>query len=256
MKFWDLKTDNDNHSELYIYGDIDATKFWGDEITPESLVDDLQQCSGPLDVYINSGGGDVFAGQTIYNILKRYNDSITVHIDGLAASIASVIAMAGDKIIMPENAMLMIHNAWTMIAGNASAMRRAADDLERVDGVIRDIYVARTGKEADEIAEAMNAETWFTAAEALEFGLVDEIEANKRLAASINGDLLMINGQQMDVARYAHADKLRDMIPEEAPVEEPDNGEETQPVEDINSALDEQRKQFDALRRKILETTI
>lgn len=255
MKFWNLKKNNEQEqrAELYIYGDIEATSFWGDEITPDTLVHELAECSGPLDVYINSGGGDVFAGQTIYNILKRYDDEIIVHIDGLAASIASVIAMAGDKIIMPENAMMMIHNAWTIAAGNASDMRRTADELERVDGVIRDVYVARSGQKPDDIAAMMDAETWFTAAEALAAGLVDEVEVNKAMAASINGNTLTINGQQMDLGRYAHADKVRDMIPETDTEPEPDNGGEGQPVED--NALDEQRRQFDALRRKIIETT-
>lgn len=255
MKFWNLKKNDEQEqrAELYIYGDIEATSFWGDEITPDTLVRELAECSGPLDVYINSGGGDVFAGQTIYNILKRYDDEIIAHIDGLAASIASVIAMAGDKIIMPENAMMMIHNAWTIAAGNASDMRRTADELERVDGVIRDVYVARSGQKSEDIAAMMDAETWFTAAEALAAGLVDEVEANKAMAASINGNTLTINGQQMDLGRYAHADKVRDMIPETDPEPEPDNGGESQPVED--NALDEQRRQFDALRRKIIETT-
>ena len=254
MKFWNLKKDDGQRAELYIYGDIEATQFWGDEITPETLVRELAECSGPLDLYINSGGGDVFAGQTIYNILKRYDGVITVHIDGLAASIASVIAMAGDKIVMPENAMMMIHRAWTIAAGNASDMRRTAEDLERVDGLICDVYVARSGQKPEDISAMMDAETWFTAAEALSVGLVDEVEANKAMAASINGNTLTINGEQMDLSRYAHADRLRDMIPEDAPEEtEPDNGEETQPVED--NALDKQRRQFDALRRKIIETS-
>ena len=149
--------------------------------------------------------------------------------------------------------MMMIHRAWTIAAGNASDMRRTAEDLERVDGLICDVYVARSGQKPEDISAMMDAETWFTAAEALSVGLVDEVEANKAMAASINGNTLTINGEQMDLTRYAHADRLRDMIPEDAPKEEPDNGEETQPVED--NALDEQRRQFDALRRKIIETT-
>lgn len=202
-KFWNLKNES-GKTELYIYGDIEAVQFWGDELTPQVIQQQLDGCSGPLDVYINSGGGDVFAGQTIYNMLKRYNGAVTVHIDGLAASIASVIAMAGDRIVMPENALLMIHNAWAISAGNAGEHRRMADELERVDVLIRDVYAARSKQEPQAIADYMAAETWFTAAEALEVGLVDEIEANKAIAASLRGDVLTINGEQVDMSRYSN----------------------------------------------------
>ena len=202
-KFWNLKNES-GKTELYIYGDIEATQFWGDELTPQVIQQQLDGCSGPLDVYINSGGGDVFAGQTIYNMLKRYNGAVTVHIDGLAASIASVIAMAGDRIVMPENALLMIHNAWAISAGNAGEHRRMADELERVDVLIRDVYAARSKQEPQAIADYMAAETWFTASEALEAGLVDEIEANKAIAASLRGDVLTINGEQVDMSRYSN----------------------------------------------------
>ena len=262
MKFWNLKK-SEQRSELYLYGDIEATQFWGDEITPQTLVDQLKECAGALDVYINSGGGDVFAGMAIYNILKRYDGEVTVHIDGLAASIASVIAMAGDNIIMPENALMMIHNAWTIAMGNAAELRGTADELERVDKLITDIYTARSGKDADEISDAMADETWLTAEEALDFGLVDEVEANKAIAASISGNTMTINGQQVDMSRYASTERLRGLVTEppgedtEEPeeFEEPDNGGEGQPVEEQNAALEKQRSQFDALRRKILETT-
>ncbi|MBQ8129992.1 MAG: ATP-dependent Clp protease proteolytic subunit [Clostridia bacterium] len=202
-KFWNLKNEN-GKAELYIYGEIEAVQFWGDEITPQTIQQQLEGCSGQLDVYINSGGGDVFAGQTIYNLIKRYNGTVTVHIDGLAASIASVIAMAGDRIVMPENAMMMIHNAWAISAGNAGEHRRMADELDRVDVLIRDVYAARSKREPQAIADYMAAETWFTASEALEVGLIDEIEANKAIAASINGDILTINGEQVDMSRYQH----------------------------------------------------
>lgn len=209
MKFWDLK--KDAHA-LYIYGDIEAVQMWGDEVTPDTLRRELDGVTGPLDVYINSGGGDVFAGMAIYNIIKRHADDVTVYIDGLAASIASVIAMAGDKIIMPENALLMIHNAWTMAIGNARDMRQTAEELDRVDSLIRDIYTARTGQDAESVTSAMEAETWYTAAEALEAGMIDEVEANKAIAASLTGSVLTIGGEKIDCSRYRHADRLRNAV--------------------------------------------
>ena len=255
MKFWDLKK-QDERNELYLYGEIAGTKDWGDEFTPQDLKEALDGLNGAeLSIYINSGGGEVFAGQAIYTMLKRYAGRKTVYVDGIAASIASVIAMAGDRVIMPENAMMMIHKAWTLAIGNADDLAKMAAEMTKLDGVIAGVYAAKTGRDAGDILGAMAEETWFTATEALEYGLCDEIEAGKAVAASMNENMLTVNGQTVDVSRYAHADKVRAMVPAEEPAEEPDNGAETQPVEDIKDALEEQRRHFDALRRKIIITT-
>ena len=131
-----------------------------------------------ISLYINSPGGDIFAGFSLYNILNRHPAAKNVHIDGLAASAASVVAMAGDTIKMPENATLMIHNAWTYASGGAEDLRRTADELDRINDQIADIYAARTGKEKDEISALMTAETWMSGAEALNMGFVDELIEN------------------------------------------------------------------------------
>ena len=248
MKFWEFKNEGEQ-AALYLYGEISTESWWGDEVTPKEFKKDLDACSGPLDVHINSGGGEVFAGQAIYNMLKRYDGDVTVYIDGLAASIASVIAMAGDRIVMPANALMMIHNAWTYGMGNRNDLRKLADELEMLDGTIRDVYAARAGGEPQTFADYMDAETWFTAEEALEAGLVDEVEANKAVAACLKDGIAVINGQQVDVSRYAHGDKLRDMAANGT-----DNGGEGQPVQDSNPALDAQRDRFRAMKRRILET--
>ena len=254
-KFWDLRNSAEG-VKLYIYGDIEATQFWGDELTPDVIRQQLDACSGPMEMHINSPGGDVFAGMAIYNLLKRYEDDITVYIDGLAASIASVIAMAGDKIIMPENALMMIHDAWCRTEGNAADLRKMADELDRVDGLICDVYAARSGQDPEAFEGMMAAETWFTAAEAEAAGLIDEVENNKVIAAKLIGSIVNIGDQVISLDRFAHTEALRGMAeaqPDPAADIEPDNGGESQPVED--NALDEQRRQFDALRRKIIETT-
>ena len=131
MKFWNFKA-QDGNGELMLYGEISSATWYGDEITPKQFKDDLDSLGDieNLNIYINSGGGDVFAGQAIYTMLKRHKAFKTVYIDGLAASIASVIAMAGDKIIMPKNAIMMIHNAWTVVAGNKDELRKMADDMD------------------------------------------------------------------------------------------------------------------------------
>ena len=234
---------------LTIYGYIEEVSLWGDEITPQTFKEELDACSGPLDVFINSGGGDAFAGHAIYNILKRYEGETTVYIDGLAASIASVIAMAGDRIVMPANALMMIHDAWGGASGNADAHRAFAETLDTLDATIAQVYADRSGGEAQTFAEWMDAETWFTAEEAKAAGLVDEVEENKKIAARLTGDFAVINGQRVDVRRYAHAEKLRGMAASTG------NGGEGQPVQETDPALEAQRSRFRAMKRRILDTT-
>ena len=246
-KFWHFQARSDSHGELFLYGDISDMTWYGDEITPRTFKDDLDSLGdiSNLDIYINSGGGDVFAGQAIYSMLSRYPATKTVYVDGLAASIASVIAMAGDKIVMPANSMMMIHNAWTVASGNKDQLRDIADALDKIDQVIGEVYQKRTGKTAEEIMDLMNAETWFTAAEAIENGFADEVEEGKQIAASVNNGLLVVNGQGFDVSRYRHMPQMQTEL------EEPSNGGESQPVEDIS--LLEQQQQFNQIRKKLLE---
>ncbi len=184
----------DSGGELYIYEMIGAS-FWGGGLTEKDVADQLDKLKGvkTLDIYINSEGGDVFAGKAIYNSLKRFDAAKTVHIDGLAASAASFIAMAGDKIITAENATWMIHEAWGGAMGSAGDMRALADVLDGENKAIAGIYAARTGQPAasfwmrpppsaaapnPEATGLMAAETWMSADQALAMKLTDEIEKN------------------------------------------------------------------------------
>lgn len=172
--------------EVLIYGEIGESWFGG--IGAEQFVKDLQALKGrPLNVRINSVGGQVFEGLAIFNALQRHDARVVTHVDGLAASIASVIALAGAEVRMAENAFLMIHNAHAIAFGNAGDMRQMADTLEKVTGSLVAIYAARTGKKPEEIQDLLDAETWFTAAEAKEAGFVDAISEPKNVKAS--GDL-------------------------------------------------------------------
>lgn len=186
-KFWNMYL-KDDVGNIDLYGEISDVTWWGDEITPTQFKGDLDKLGDikNLDIHINSGGGDVFAGFTIYNILSRHSAHKTVYIDGLAASIASLIAMAGDEIIMPTNSMMMIHNAWAAIAGNAKELRDMADELDKVDGLLRSTYVNKTGMSEDEIADLMANESWFTADEALEKGFATSVEESVKIAASLD----------------------------------------------------------------------
>lgn len=241
MKFWNFKNKDKDTGELMLYGDISNSSWWGDEVTPKDFKKDLDALGAikNLNIYINSGGGDVFAGTSIYNMLKRHNAFKTVYIDGLAASIASVIAMAGDKVVMPKNAMMMIHRAWTGLYGNANEFKKMAETLEQVDTSISTSYENKTGLEVEEIKELMDKETWFTAEEAVAKKFADEIEEEKLLAASIDGAFLMLNNQKFDMKKYKNMPEV--IITNENREDNP------QPVSDIET----QQQEFFKLRKKI-----
>ncbi|GAB6174499.1 hypothetical protein JCM15765_39770 [Paradesulfitobacterium aromaticivorans] len=211
-KFWQFRAKKDigtEEGELLLYGDISSSTWWGDEVTPKAFKQDLDDLGdiSTLNIYINSGGGDVFAGQAIYSMLKRHKATKKVYVDGLAASIASVIAMAGDIVYMPQNAMIMIHKAWTFGLGNANDFRKLADDMDKIDESILVTYETKTGLGKDKIIDMVNAETWMTAEEAVTLGFADEIEKNKQLAASLNQGQLLMNGMTFDLSRYRNPPK-------------------------------------------------
>lgn len=145
----------------------------------------------------------MFAGQAIHSMLKRLQARKTVYIDGLAASIASVVAMAGDRIIMPRNAMMMVHNPWTVVAGDAAELRKSADVLDQVREPILAAYGGKTGLTRDQLLPILDAETWMTAEEAVAGHFADQIEQPVPLAASAGK--LVINGQAFDLRRFRHA---------------------------------------------------
>ncbi|GAA0328068.1 Clp protease ClpP [Morganella psychrotolerans] len=159
-------------ADIYIYDEIGS---WG--ITAKQFSKELLALGALRDIHlhIHSPGGDVFDGIAIYNQLKGHDAKITVYIDGLAASMASVIAMAGDTVVMPENAMMMIHKPWGGAAGNANEIRDYADLLDKVENVLIPAYVAKTGKPAEEIAAMLESETWMNGDECLSLGFADQV---------------------------------------------------------------------------------
>ncbi|MGB9845919.1 MAG: head maturation protease, ClpP-related, partial [Desulfotomaculales bacterium] len=215
-KFWQFRAaaDDPKIGELLLYGIISDYSWWGDEVTPKQFKADLD-AMGDVDeirVFINSDGGDIFAGQAIYSMLKRHKAKVTVYIDGLAASMASVVAMAGDVVRMPKNAMMMIHNPWTIAVGNADDFRKLADDMDKIRESLIVAYQDKSGLEREKIIEMMDAETWMTAEEAVELGFADEIEKAKKLAASVSDGRLLINGLEFDLRRFKNPPKL-DFLP-------------------------------------------
>ena len=161
MKKWFDIINKADKTEIWIYEQI-GEDFWsGDGTTAKSFQKELSGIKAKqIDLHVNSPGGDVFDGLTIYNLIKQHPANVTTYIDGLAASIASVIALAGDKIIMAENALFMVHNPYGHTMGSADEMRKMADVLDKVKDSIALAYTNKTGKTEDEINELMNSETW------------------------------------------------------------------------------------------------
>lgn len=176
-------------AELHFYGEIvcDEWEKWSDlDTCPEDVLNYLSKIenSKELDIYINSGGGSVFAGLGIYNILKRHKGRKTVYVDGLAGSIASIIAMVGDEIIVPSNSFLMIHKPLCGVCGNANDMREMADTLDRIEEGLINTYKTKLKDNVNiETIKAMvNAETWLTGEEASKYFNITVTEANKMIA--------------------------------------------------------------------------
>lgn len=173
-KFWNWIKDEGGRT-LRLEGPIDEDNFWGDEITPKAFRDELEADTGDVTVWINSPGGNVFAAAEIYTMLKEYAGKITVRIASLAASAASVVAMAGDRIEMSPTALMMIHDPSTIAMGNAAEMQKVIATLNAVKDSILNAYTLKTGMRKSKISEMMENETWLDAKEALRLGFCDVI---------------------------------------------------------------------------------
>lgn len=210
-KFWQVKNEVTGNSEILLYGPIAGERsWWGDEVTPRSFAEDLESLGGKdVTVRINSGGGDVFAAHAIHNQLVAYKGRVTVVIDGLAASAATIIAVAGDRIIMPSNALFMIHNPAIGLSDyyGADELLKAAEALNTIKGSIVAAYRKRCKASAEELAAMMDAETWMGAAECLEKGFVDEIQGS--VSPVLNGSSLVVNSVNFDMKNFKNQEALK-----------------------------------------------
>ncbi|AXL49172.1 peptidase S14 [Paraburkholderia caffeinilytica] len=187
-KWWDIKAMTNAQgvavAEIRIYDEIG---FWGtDAKTFIAQLDNAAAGATELIVAVNSPGGDVFDAFAIYNALRRYAGKVTARVDGVAASAAGLVVMAGDQVVMPENAMLMIHNPWTIALGSAADLRSTADMMDKARDGILAAYRRKSGQTDEDLTAMMDAETWLTALEAQSLGFCDVIEEPVRLAASTN----------------------------------------------------------------------
>ena len=210
-KFWQIKNISDDEAEIVLYGEIYSDGgLWLDEegniTTPRQFYDDLKALGDvkKLTVRINSIGGDIFAAQAIYTQLKSHKAKVVAIIDGIAASAASVVAMAGDVVKMPNNALMMIHNPAMGMLGyfTADEMKKYAKQLEVVKEGIIHAYAGKTGLDAERISRMMDKETWMTGKEAKELGFVDEI-LFEDVPVAAHGEVLIMNGVRHDMSKLS-----------------------------------------------------
>ena len=204
--------------KIYVYDSIG-----GEGIMALDIIKELADADGDVDVHINSGGGSVSQGIAIYNALKEHNGEVHVKVDGLAASIASVIAMAGDTVTMAEGSLLMVHLPWTMIAGNANDLRKEAEVLDQHMETLIDIYESNSPLSRQEIESMLAEETWLTAEEAYELGMITDIAGELKQAASVDIDRFNnAPNELLDILDLNTKSFSAPEEPEEEPVEEKD----------------------------------
>jgi len=190
-RFEVVAKDDANEVDIFLYDQIvsseDEAEWWGG-VAPESFVKAVYAVDkqATINLRVNSPGGSVFAARAMEQALRAHKGKVVVHIDGLAASAATFVSMAGDEIVMSKGAMFMIHKAWTGMWGNAEDLRKEADLLDKIDGTLAETYADKTGKDIAAITEWMAAETWFTAQEALDAGFATSIAEAEAKAGAWN----------------------------------------------------------------------
>src|SRR5690606_5098984 len=219
----------DDRAEILIYDEI-GENWWGEGISAKRFAEELSEIKASrIDVRINSGGGSVFEGNAIYNALVRHPARVETYIDGIAASIASVIAMAGERIHIAANAFIMIHNPHGVVWGEAVDMRKMADTLDTVRGSLVGTYARRTGQDTAQIEAWMDAETWFNAEEAIEQGFADEIVEGQEIDARIAASL--VSYRNLPPALVATLQASAPVAPESQPEPDPEPDTTPEPAE-------------------------
>lgn len=194
-KFYSLERASDTAANLYIYGDIVTYRWEDEDVNAYSLkkeLDDLGDIS-EINVHINSSGGSTTQGLAIYNLLKQHKAKINIYVDGIAASSASVIAMAGDKIFIPRTALMMVHNCWTIVMGNAEELRKTADDMDKIAEAYKSAYMSKVNITKEKLEELLENETYLTAEECVEMGFADEILEDEKMAVNSFANKSILN---------------------------------------------------------------
>jgi len=216
-RFWDFVDDGGDEAELLLYGVLASEKTWWsgeDAVTPRQFLDELKGLGEKrrITVRINSSGGDVFAASAIHTALREHAAEIVVKVDGIAASAATVVVMAGDRVMIPASAYMMIHNPMSVLLGmfGAAELKKMAGDLDVIKNGMISAYAARTGKDRKAISKLMDAETWLTGEEAVREGFADETMFGEQApAAVLNGNMLIVNSIAHDLSRYKNRPALQ-----------------------------------------------
>ena len=202
LNMWNLTKNKDNSADLILYGDIGDS--WSDDVSSKNIANELKDLDvSTINLRINSGGGDVFTAIAISNLLKNHKANVIAHIDGLAASAATIITSACDKVIMPKNALFMIHNPWTVVGGEAKDMIKTAEQLDKVKNSIINTYKSKTNLEIEEISKLMDEETWLDPYEAKEKGFIDEISDEENIEVIENK--LIVNSIALDFSKFKNS---------------------------------------------------
>lgn len=243
-KFWNVKTDGQkSHIDLfgYVGGSKEGGFFEPEGFNEKEFLDELRSipADNALEISINSFGGSVYTALSIYTLLKAHKGAITFRVDGAAMSAATIItSVPNAKVIMPKGSMMMIHKVSSIAIGNVDDMRKTADDMEKLEQNILDIYAEKTGKSADEIKSYVDNETYFTAIEAVEFGLADEVDENTAIENKLVGEIVMLNGLEVNAKLFERAPKdlLKADMPQASAVVNPAEKEsETMDLEKLKA---------------------
>ena len=253
-KFWNVATDGQK-SRIDLFGYVGGSKEFNDGFNEKDFLDEIRSIpeDNELQISVNSFGGSVYTALSIYALLKAHKGSIAFRVDGTAMSAATIItSVPGAKVTMPKGSMMMIHKVSSIAMGNTDDLRKVADDMEKLEENIIAIYAEKTGRDADEIREKVNAETYFTAEEAVEFGLADEIDEEIEVENKACGEFIMCNGLSFDAKHFARipADFLKAEVPQaSAQIEE--SKEET-PM-DFETLKAEFANEIEAIRVEAME---
>ena len=233
-RFWNWVRDETNPQErtLRLEGAIAEESWFDDEITPKVFRQELFDGDGPITVWINSPGGDCVAAAQIYNMLMDYPHDITVKVDGLAASAASVIAMAGTRVVMTPVSLMMIHNPLTVAMGDSDEMRRAIQLLDEVKESILNAYEIKTGLSRARLSHLMDGETWMNAKKALELGFCDEIAFQPESEAEAPKDSFTFSRRAVTNCLL---DKLRARMPARVEADPAAATDTTNPTDPVNA---------------------
>ena len=237
---------------LFLNGTIAEESWFDDDVTPALFKQELDSGEGNITVWINSPGGDCVAAAQIYNMLMDYKGDVTVKIDGIAASAASVIAMAGTKVLMSPVSMMMIHNPATIAFGDTAEMQKAINMLSEVKESIMNAYEIKTGMSRTKISHLMDAETWMDAHKAVELGFADDILQRQDTAEADDLESLEVS---MLYSRAAVTNSLMDKIAAKCHIKAPDVGPsgatETENVTDNGRSAEEIRERLNFIKRFI-----